>query len=528
MNQILIVDDEPVILLGIQYMLEKLCPECRVAALAVDGEDGLQKIRNYQPDIVITDITMPGMDGLNLIRQAREEGFKARFIILSGYSDFNYARQAVSLGVEDYITKPVEEQDLVDVIRKVCQSIDAARANEAAEAFRTEKYRQYVLRDVLAENRTDKAGRVQKLTSIGFPLSGASCLCFCFFARDEKPGKGFSPEELEKTIRTQAETCLSFCRECFVLQDIQDVDCVLLLMPEDISEKTVHNCLGMFRYACMEKMNMDMWIGCSRIHRHPADLSEAFEEARCALNYRILLRDPGIIQYERISQLESKNLPLPNEALSRLEEAVDSMDDDAFRQVLDQLFDEWQSRPDMTLEQVKLVCLNILLTGIRKIPFVQFQLNEYLGKNLFSLDTLSHFDSLDQLKNWILNVMKSMNELMLHAPSGESVDVIEESKKYIRAHFTEEISLKDIADRFFINASYFSTLFKKRTGQNYQAYVTKLRVDLAKKLLADSRMRIYEICETVGYADMKHFNRVFEREVGVRPADYRKSVLSGE
>ncbi len=526
MNQILIVDDEPVILLGIQYMLEKYCPECRVAALAVDGEDGLQKIRDLRPDIVITDITMPQMNGLDLIRKAREEGCRARFIILSGYSDFNYARQAVSLGVEDYITKPVEEQELVEVIRRVCRSIDAGRATEAEEALRTEQYRQYVLRDVLAGNRMDRAEKAQKLSAVGFPMSGASCLCFCVFVREDA-GQEFPAAELEKELGSLAESCLPFCRDRFILPDLQDVNCVLLLMPEEIPEKTVHNCLGMFRYACMEKLKRDVWIGCSRVHRNPGDLSETFEEARCALNYRILLREPEVIRYERISELEARDLQLPNETLSRLEEAVDSMDDDACRRVLDQLFDEWQSRPDMTLEQVKLVCLNILLTGIRKIPFVQFQLNEYLGKNLFSLETLSHFASLDQLKNWILNVLKSMNELMLNTPAGESLDVIEESKKYIRAHFTEEISLKDIADRFFINSSYFSTLFKKRTGQNYQAYVTKLRVELARKLLADSRMRIYEICETVGYSDMKHFNRVFERETGVRPADYRKSVLGG-
>ena len=517
---VMIVDDEPVILVGIQFMIEKYCPECRVCALAVDGKDGLQKIREHRPDIVITDITMPEMDGLELIRTARAEGVTARFVILSGYSDFNYARQAVSIGVEDYITKPIEEKELAEVMRKVSTSI--ARERDAAEraAYRGEKLREYVLRDVLTGKNAGKQERTGKLAAIHFPLSQALYLCLCLPTGDGRDQK----ETRKETLRALAEEYMPFQQECAVLTDLQDVDCVLMAIGRDTPERTVYNRLGMFRYVCMEKMDRDIWIGCSRIHESPEDIPTAFEEARCALNYRILLGEPDIIHYEKIHNIEPKNAVLPEETLRQLEEAVDTMDDASCQRLLDQIFAEWKSRSDMTLEQVRIAALNILLTGIRKIPSVQFQLNEYLGKNLFTLEGLNQFESLEQLKNWILNVLKSMNEMMLHSAAGENPDLIEESKKYIRQHFTEEISLKEVADRFFINASYFSTLFKKKTGMNYQSYVTKLRVDLAKKLLAEPEMRIYEICETVGYTDMKHFNRVFERETGLRPADYRKQI----
>ena len=135
---------------------------------------------------------------------------------------------------------------------------------------------------------------------------------------------------------------------------------------------------------------------------------------------------------------------------------------------------------------------------------------------------------MEQLKNWILNVLKSMNELMLQEPAGERKDLISEIKSYIRNHFTEDISLKDISERFYINSSYFSTLFKKKTGQTYQNYLISLRISLARKLLGETDLRLYEICEMVGYRDINHFNRIFERETGKKPGEFRRSAQEGQ
>ena len=156
------------------------------------------------------------------------------------------------------------------------------------------------------------------------------------------------------------------------------------------------------------------------------------------------------------------------------------------------------------------------------MPFMQFQLNEYLGRDILSLESIVRFQTIEQLKNFIINTLKSMNELMLKANMPEKRDVVEEAKEYIKKNFSKEISLNDISEQFFINPYYFSQLFKKKTGETYQSYLTGLRVSRARKLLEETDLKIYEVCAMVGYSDTNHFNKVFERRVGVKPGEYKK------
>ncbi|WP_320933050.1 helix-turn-helix domain-containing protein [Hungatella effluvii] len=106
----------------------------------------------------------------------------------------------------------------------------------------------------------------------------------------------------------------------------------------------------------------------------------------------------------------------------------------------------------------------------------------------------------------------------------EKKDVIEEAKEYMNRNFTREISLNDISERFFINPYYFSQLFKKKTGETYQSYLTSLRISRAKKLLEETDLKIYEVCSMVGYSDTNHFNKVFERIAGIKPSEYKKNL----
>ncbi len=524
MYKVVIVDDEPIIAFGIQFMIERYCPECRVAAIGTDGEDGFRKIRENRPDIVITDICMPETDGLELIGKLKEEDCPAHFIILSGYSDFNYARRAVSLGVEDYITKPVEEDELTEVIGRVCRKIDSERLSRRNDALMNEKLREYTLREVLSGGGLEREQKLCLLDNIGFPLSDASYCCLLIGKREDFSGQ----EGIREKLQRLTDTYLDFCRDSFLLMNVQQSSCILLVLDEHAKLSALNNRLEMYRYALMELTEKELSIGCSLIHVRADELTEAFEEARCAYNYRMLHESASVIYYEGISGVETQLERIDPELVHSLEEAVDSMDELRCRRALDALFFELEKIPNISLEQVRLLSLNILLTGIRKIPFVQFQINEYLGRNLFSLEGISKFESMEQLKNWILNVLKSMNELMLQEPAGERKDLISEIKSYIRNHFTEDISLKDISERFYINSSYFSTLFKKKTGQTYQNYLISLRISLARKLLGETDLRLYEICEMVGYRDINHFNRIFERETGKKPGEFRRSAQEGQ
>ncbi|MBQ6507018.1 MAG: response regulator [Clostridia bacterium] len=523
MYSIVVVEDEAAIARGISFLIPRLCPECRVDGIGVDGADGCEIIRRQKPDLVITDISMPEMDGLEMIRTLRAEGCGARFILLSGYSDFNYARQAISLGVEDYITKPVEEEELAGVIRRVCRRIDEERQERSREGQRSDALREYMLREALTGS-LESAERTGLLRKAGICPSPWACACVIF----GNGGEAGTGEAEAAGFRELILRNLEGCPDCRVLLNVKQADCAVLCLEPGTGSARLRGRLGRLRQAMTERLGREVCFGVSLVHPRTEELKDAFEEALCAFNYRILYGNTGVICYDRIGSGEVPASPVPAERLRELEEAIDAMDEDLCRKALDAVFREVERIPGITPEQIRLLSLNILLTGIRRIPFAQFQLNEYLGRNLFTLEGISRFESIDQLKNWILNILKSMNELMLRESAGEQRDTISEIRDYIRKHFTEDISLKDISERFYINASYFSTLFRKRTGKTYQAYVIELRINMAKKLLPEPGIRIYEICEAVGYSDVNHFNRIFERETGMRPSEYRRAALESK
>ena len=158
----------------------------------------------------------------------------------------------------------------------------------------------------------------------------------------------------------------------------------------------------------------------------------------------------------------------------------------------------------------------------------QLQMNEYFGKNLFTLKSIEKFKTIEQLENWIINMVSSMNEVMLKDSVPKKKDVIAEAKDYIRQHYNQNITLNDISKQFFINPYYFSQLFKKKTGMTYQNYLISYRVDRAKKLLVETDLRIYEVCKLVGYNDVNHFNQVFDRAEGMKPSEFRQRYKQEE
>ena len=176
----------------------------------------------------------------------------------------------------------------------------------------------------------------------------------------------------------------------------------------------------------------------------------------------------------------------------------------------------------MSIKDLQIFTVSLILCGIRQMPSLQYQLNEFLGRNILSLENVSKFQSIEQMQNWIINVLFGMFDLKLKEKMLERKDVIEEIREYITKNFDKEISLKDISERFFINPSYFSQAFKKKTGETYQNYVTNLRIARAKKLLEETDLKVYEVSEMVGYPDTKHFSRVFEKVAGMKPTEYKK------
>ncbi|WP_236354715.1 response regulator [Konateibacter massiliensis] len=518
--RVLVVDDEPSIAEGISFLIERLMPDCQVVALAFDGNEGYEKALSLKPDIILTDIQMPESDGLDMLRRLKEAGLCARFIILSGYAEFQYARTAIGLGVEEYITKPVEEEELCTVLTNTCNLVQNEKEKQEQDQKMEHTIRKYALRDILEGTEGTPETIRRDLQSLGFSTACKWYVCAIVERNRDNLNKerGLFLEEV-KELSTQH---LSSYKESIVISDTEDS--AVIIAAFDKEEQGFYESMAKLRRALSEKLGISVNIGTGMMYRRAEEIRASFKEARCALNYKIIKGLNCVITYEQICDIDSKPKSVAEEDIKKFESCVDNMDDKGYKLVVEDIFRKLEKERDLSPTDLQRISLNLILLGIRKMSFMQIQLNEYLGKNIFSLESIEKFQTTTQLKNWIFNMLKSMNELMLKNSVPEKRDVVEEAKEYMNKNFNKNISLNEISELFFINPYYFSQLFKKKTGENYQTYLIGLRVGRAKKLLEETDLKIYEICELVGYVDINHFNKVFERIVGVKPSEYKKKL----
>ena len=510
---ILIVEDEKEKARGIAYLIERYNPECMPILLAHDGREGLETARKEKPDIILTDIKMPVMDGLEMIRLLVEEECAAAFIVLSGYAEFAYAKRAMELGVRDFITKPVDEQELCGCLNKVCREILERRASADSLSQLNDDVYNYAFRDFLTGGEEGHRRACEYLKNVGMLDGTTYFTCMVVEAEEDldwKEGRieDGCPEEFFYRVKTGGSQA------------------VIVAWKRTLDKEVKRNLWQ--RMLPLGENHRRFSIGIGNTYEDHQELPKAYEEACVALNYRILKGSGKAILFEELCGMENHNDLLTEEEIEQLKERVDRLDQKGFGVAVRGILRRVMAQNALSLPELQKLSLNIVLIGLHNIPTAQLRMNEYFGKNLFTLKSIEKFRTMEQLENWILNMVGGVNEVMLKDNIPKKKDVVLEAKEYIRQNYNKNITLNDISERFYINPYYFSQLFKKKTGTTYQKYLTDYRVDRARKLLEETDLRIYEVCKLVGYSDVNHFNQVFERSEGCKPSEYRQRHRSKE
>lgn len=529
---ILIVDDEPNIAEGIQTMIQREMPFCSVVGLAYDGIHGMEMAMSLKPDIVLTDIKMPNLDGIGMIRRLIAAGCASRYVILTGYSDFNYAKSAITLGVENYITKPIDEEELFYAIRKIFDDIqkksedtkELQRMKDVFENYES-SIKEYALKKYIETSHVQNGELTLLFKEIGIELKAKKYCCAIFENNSEAEEK--AGEDLFQSVKEKVEKNFRDLSEVFVLHYSDNQVAVILGQKRELDDGKIYHILSRVQSEVATELKNPVVVGIGTSREKNA-IGRSFKEAKCALNYKVIRGGNTAINYRDISDITDDRELIDSADVKRLETCIDNMDDAGCRKVVEEIFQKLETKKELSLENLKNISLNLILLGIRKMPYVQFQISEYFGEDIFSLDNLSKFRTIEQLKNWIINTLVGMNDLMIKENMPEKNDVVEAAKKYISKNLNKNITLNDISEQFFINPYYFSQLFKKRAGQNYLNYLTELRIKRAKKLLEATDLKVYEICEMVGYTNINHFNKIFERMVGLKPGEYKESLKSVE
>lgn len=551
MCRVLIADDEPKVLLLIRSLIEWDELGLQLVATANDGISALALIGEHKPDIVITDIRMPGYDGIELIARAQEFNPAIDFIIISGYRHFDYAQKAIRFGVEDYLLKPLKAVEINQTLRKMIEKYrlrDLARQREEEIGARIEeevRIRQERFLAVLAQRDNDVTaadGSAQRWSwpqvSRDFGLDFAHGLFQACVVKADVNG-----ETLNANVRKLLqEKTMSVVRDAFPALSGESPRCLLqtaergiyavLNFPEEQKKAMRKALLGIIDELQSQSEIFDrikVTVGLGRLATTPGELALSFADAETAVADRLCQGTGRIIDgapagdearadHTRavVGQLLSADVR------KRLLQNVEILDAGELAALLESLAQAALGNKAVDGRATLALfaeCAQVLHFGLKS----QNAIDAWVDRRIVATtDLLGMCSTQREVFQLLAAHAAALIGHIVELKKNENAKPIREAQRYIAAHYAEPIGLEAVSQRAGFNPTYFSLLFKKETGTTFLEYLTDVRMREAKLLLADPRRTIADVAEQVGYSDVKHFSRVFARNTGIHPSKYRK------
>lgn len=522
MLTLFIADDETTVREGLKKILNWTELGFEICGEGTNGLNTLEGILNKNPDLVLLDIRMPKLHGTELAKQARAQGFKGRIIILSGYSDFKYAQEAIRCGVDYYLTKPVDEEELLKAVETIRDTIMTDKQRKSSMETYREKAKNTILRDMMQDGIIPKTDSKNDIVSTNLNLADLNLIADCYqvIILD-----GYYP--LDRDYYN------TFCRllhissvKCRNLERLNIADQeVLLLKGSELIQQFEFVVKEIEENPRAEKYS-NLFIAAGRVIHNINDISSSYQDAVTLISRRFFCAKH---QHTLLpNQLPSKPLENQNQSFTMSED-----DADYYCNLLYQYIQTYNRKEiDHTLDSLKdtlfytkepIDSIQSFLSGIflhlkHRIKQNYSDKDISLQSNSEIIDFIHHTRYLYE----IINYFNTQFDLVIKAIGNSSSDsVIDDILYYIRYNYKSNLKLDTLAPMFGYNSSYLGKVFSKKVGSNFNSYVDQIRISQAKELLLQDNLKVYEISKNVGYKNVDYFHKKFKKYVGVSPAEYR-------
>lgn len=524
LHRVILVDDEVFTRKGLIKLIDWEASGFQISGEADNGEDALELIRSQRPDLVITDIRMPVLDGLGLIRQLIEEDEEPpAFVIISGYDDFSYAQQAVRYGVHDFILKPIDEGEFTEMLRRLSGRLQEEReGKEREQRLENQAMIESIIRNEAGEQFISNWEAQLNLTS-------GDCLYYMFVElNDLHPWRQGGEELPLYQFMEQVEKALQeIVGEEQPLYLHEHRSRIGVIVPERLL-KPFHNNIRSFAEALHTRIKV--WEGRVFIYascpvQGLAGLRRAYESAKEALLYKYVHDHDGIVVHSQTSECTIQYVPVDQELYHRLIEQIEEYRLEELGRSIKQMFRRFQERR-YAPEAVK---MNIHQCVLGVIDIIRGMDGD--EQSLVSLDPIVGWHDLNLSLQELQRLFTAFAE-----ESGQYISVLRKEQQkggihkiraYIEEHYHENISLKSIAAKFYMNPVYLGQLFRKTYGVYFNDFLLQLRIGEAKRLLRQTDMRIYEVADRVGFSNPDYFVTQFEKLEKLTPSEYRSRLVKG-
>lgn len=553
MYKLLIADDEPLVQVGIKSMLNWNSMNIEVIGVASNGKVALEMIEAGKPDIVITDIKMPVMTGLELAKECRNkyEDTCPYFIILTSYEDFNLAREAMSAGVSDYLIKiELTPQLLESSISKVIANIEKVKAKEVyVQSENIDSNTDDILSDAMStlasyhdkffisllhnlfETREQYQTQINEL-KLDFSYSGYSCcygeiICGSDNLSDEEAQISF----FKSSYQMLTELLVKYSPCHITSLDLRHFAVIFCFEDDDkeFDAKTeIKKIIESVNSTLKNYYNASILIGVGTYVEDELQIAESYQRARDAFNNAIT--DEWSIQCEPVffddcvkdnDFKKSFNFSIFKDDLSK---SFEEMNSGLFSDTLSAIIDLFQNNPGHYLQAMDCAS-NILYMSISLIDNGDEVLTSLFADKDQGYRSLYRTNSMDQVIDWISEFKDRICNYFEEHKNDSRKPIVTNIKRYIKEHVADHLSQNEVAEVFAISPNYLSQLFKKYSDTGFNEYVNHCKIDEARRLLLTGEYKVYEVAEMLGFENAFYFSKVFKKVVGQPPTDFVKQIM---
>jgi two-component system response regulator YesN len=541
--KLLIVDDEVEVRKGIinKVQWEELGYE--IVAEGENGKEALELFEKTIPDVVLTDIKMPFMNGLELAAIIKEKYPTTRIIVMTGFDEFEYAHKAIKLNVSEYLLRPISAQELTDILTKVKKQMDEEIAEkENIEALR-EHYRKSIpiLREKflasLVTSAMDREEIEEKSKSYGLKLQGTNFMV-SIVSIDKNSSKKSSEDSMELVNKnTEGEGLLKFAVLNIVEETIAKYNLgTAFLNGENVVIITVSNeanrdIVSSNTINVLEEINRNVekflkakvTIGLGNVSEDISIVRYSYENALAALDYRIFMGKTKIIWIEDIEPTSANKIVFDESKERALSSSIKVGTVEETEAMIDKFFEEI-TNSKASFKDYQIYIMEMLTTTLKAARDSSVDIDEIFGHNHNLFIELHALRNIQEAQGWFKSISKKIMNYIVQGRQDSYKFVVEEAKDYVRKSYSDSnITINGVCSYLHISPTYFSFIFKKETKTTFINYLTNYRMEAAKELLRTTSLKTFEIADKVGYSEPNYFSYSFKKKFGVSPSEYRNS-----
>ena len=526
MLKALLVDDEPFILQGLQLLIDwdKAGFEVHTAS---NGEEAYEYLQSNSVDLIIADIKMPVMTGIELLKKIREDlNLDTYFIILSGYAEFEYARQALHYHCTDYILKPVEKDQLKSLLKKITDLAQQKTSKEKNGIKREKALMERTLMHLLSgkydvndlEYIEDKVPVDDEKCYVEIQLNDSGCLEEC--ADEDKRTR--LDKIYQAVIDYLKQDALYCIRDVSDNSQIYDIGFVYSsFMAQKIKSTREDYLRGFYNYI-VSNTNLSITMLVGKMVSGIRNVSKSYGTANMLRSLQGFRAKKDIYFYEEEYKVNEAGLVICKKQLDMLINAIETGEHVNIRKCVDDFYEEMQ-KMGVTGSTIDLNVNYLLFQLIHLASELDSEVNQEEILRIISEST-SEEDISRSSKTHLCRMAYAYSEYLCQLRKNVSCSVLVKIEDEIKKNYSSNLTLKDLSEKYYVNSAYLGQLFRKKCGCSFKDYLNRTRIEAAAKLLRKTDMKVYEIAESVGYKDADYFVNKFIEAKGCTPTKYKKNI----